>query len=121
MNVAFLDKEGDPYTMEIYAPDFQYKTENNVPAGDAFARADQFIRCNVNYQQTQVRKILDLQGNVAGYEVRPLYAPFRYGMLDVMIISYTIRENRIIIYVRLDPRVEAEIESQGDHRDRNGR
>lgn len=120
LNAAFLDKEGDAYDFEIFAPDFQYDTVNTLPASGAFARADQFVRCHVHYQQTQVRKILDLQRNVVGYEVRPLYSPIRFGMLDVMIINYTVKENRIIVYIRLDPTVEAEIINQGNDRSRHG-
>ena len=34
-NVVILDKEGDPYTFEIYAPAFDYKIRRGVPADKA--------------------------------------------------------------------------------------
>lgn len=119
LSVAFLDKEDDPFHFDIYAPDYDFNVLNGVPAVDALGRAENFIRCSFHYQQTQLREIVGPEGGVIGYEVRPLYSPLRYGTLDVMNINYYLRGNDVIIYIRLDPRVEALINRQDRERNDN--
>jgi hypothetical protein len=116
MNVAFLDKEGDRFHFDIYAPDYDFTVLSGVPATDALARAESFIRCNLHYERSQLREIMAPEGGVIGYEVRPLYSPLRYGALDVMNINYYLRGDSVVIYIRLDPRVEALINSQDRER-----
>lgn len=117
LNTAFLDKAGDPFHFDIYAPDYDFTSLNGMAAPDALRRAESFIRCSFHYQQTQLREIVGPDGGTIGYEVRPLYSPLRYGTPDVMQVNYFLRGNRVVIYIRLDPRVEALINNQG--RDKN--
>ncbi len=115
-NVAILDKDDDPYTMEIYAPDFEFKVKTGLPAEESLKEAEQFIRCSFFFEQSRISRVLDPAGNTIGYEVRPLYSPIRFGQYDVLDIQYTIRDSRVIVYIKLDPDVEKGIRSEGDGR-----
>jgi hypothetical protein len=111
-NAVFLDKADDPYIMEIYAPDFEYTIKSDVPGDDALQQAEEFLRCSFHYEQAQLSRIFDPQGNVIGYEMKPLYSVVRFGMQDVMNIEYRVRKTRQL-FTKLDPRVEAIINDQG--------
>lgn len=112
--VAFLDKEGDQYTFEPYAPAFDYQVVKGVPAKEALARAQRFVSWHHSFIRSQLSGIVDATGAVIGYEMRPLYQPFTFGAQDVLDISYRISDNRVIIWVKLLPTVERRI--QGDTR-----
>jgi hypothetical protein len=120
-NVAILDKEGDPYTIAIYAPDFRYKVKTGLPAEEALKQAEQFVKCSVHYQQTRFSKIPDATGNIVGYEARALYSPIRFGMYDVLDVQYVVRDNRIVVYIKLDPAVDKELRNEGGPDNHNGK
>lgn len=116
-NVAILAQEGTPYTFEIYAPDFEYKTVKGLPADEAFKEAQKFLTCSFHYRQSQLSKITDPEGNILGYELKPLYAPFEFGIADVHIITYSLKDGTVRVTIRLDPDVERTLNDGGD-RDR---
>jgi hypothetical protein len=103
--IAFLDKEGDQYEFEPYAPEFDYKVSKEVPAGDALNEARKFVSFHNAFWRSQLSKILDAKGNTIGYEVRPLYRPFVYGRDDLLEVYYRIKDGRVIAYIRLAPEV----------------
>jgi hypothetical protein len=70
-----------------------------------------------SYQQTRFSKI-QTGGNVAGYEARALYSPIRFGMYDVLDIQYVARDNKIVVYIKLDAAVEKELNDEGGREDR---
>jgi len=112
-NVAILDKEGDPFTFDIFAPDFEYKVKTGLPAEEALKAAEQFIRCSFHYQKSQLSRIVGPSGEVIGYEVRPLYSPLRFGRYDLLDIQYTFKADKVVVYIRLDPTVERFIRNEG--------
>jgi hypothetical protein len=120
-NVALLDKEGNPYAVEIYAPDSRYKVKTGLSAEEALKQAEQFVKCSVHYQQTRFSKILDPMGDIVGYEARGLYSPIRFGMYDVLDVQYVARDNKIVVYIKLDPAVEKQLRNEGDRDDRDGK
>ena len=120
-NVALLYREGGPYAIEIYAPDSRYKVKTGLPAEEALKQAEQFVKCNVHYQDTRFSKIPDPAGNIIGYEVRALYPPIRYGMYDVLDVQYVAGDNKVVVYIKLDPAVEMQLRDGGDRDDRGGR
>jgi hypothetical protein len=120
-NVAILDKDGDPYTIEIYAPDFRYTVKTGLSAEDALKQAERFVQCSVHYQQTRFSRIADPAGGIAGYEARGLYSPIRFGMYDVLDVQYVARDNKIVVYIKLDPAVEKELSNEGGPRERESR
>lgn len=120
-NVAILDKEGDPYTITIYAPDFRYKMKTGLPAEEALKQAEQFVKCSVHYQQMRFSKIPDTTGNIVGYEARALYSPIRFGMYDVLNVQYVVRDSKIVVYIKLDPTVDNELRNEGGPDNHNGK
>lgn len=108
-NVAILDKEGDPYTFEIYAPKFDYKISRGVPARQAAEEAEKFVRLHYAVRNSQWEKILGPEGSVIGYEVRPLYQPLETGYPDILDITYVIRQNKVTVRISFKPDIERSI------------
>jgi hypothetical protein len=104
---AFLDSEGDGYYLDLYEPDFNYKVIKGVPAKEAIAIAEKFVRFHPSYWRSQLSKIMDDKGKVIGYELRPLYYPITYGASDVLDINYFMKKGgRVKVTIRLIPHVE---------------
>jgi len=103
--IALLDREGDQYEFEPYAPEFDYKVKKGVPAGDALNESGKFVSFHNAFWRSQLSKILDEKGNIIGYELRPLYRPFVYGRDDLLEVYYRIKESKVIIYIRMKPEV----------------
>lgn len=123
-NVVILVNEGSKYPFEIYDLDTSYKVKRDVPALQAFSEADSFLRCTFHrIWKTEVRRISDDAGGTIGYEVRPLYVPYEFGMSDVLLTSYSLRNDGTVrAYIRLDPDVERAIEASGsDESSRDGK
>jgi hypothetical protein len=103
--IALLDREGDQYEFEPYAPEFDYKVKKGVPAKDALNESKKFVSFHNAFWRSQLSKILDEKGNIIGYELRPLYRPFVYGRDDLLEVYYRIRKNKVIVYIRMKPEV----------------
>lgn len=102
--VAFLDMDGDQYTLEPFAPDFEYVKNGGVPAEDAFRRAEKFISFHASFWKTQLTKIIGPDGAAIGFELKPLYRPFIYGASDVLDIRYwPKKDGRIKVTITLIP------------------
>ncbi len=108
--VALLDKEGDPYTFEPYAPGFDFRVIKGVPAKTALEQAYRFISWDPSFMQAQLSRISDETGTVIGYEMRPLYQPFTFGFSDVLDINYRIKDNKVLVWIKLLPSVERRVE-----------
>jgi len=103
--VAFLIPEGSPYTFEPYAPEFDYRIVKGVPAKDAFEMAEHFVRIQYAFLRSLTTKLVAENGKVIVYEVRPFYDPLTFGVEDVLDIDYSLRDDKVRIYVRLKPEV----------------
>lgn len=101
--VAFLDREGDAYTIKPQTASFTYSVSKGLRAGEALKLAEQFVRTGPSYNTTEVKAIQGPAGKVLGYEVRPLYQPFVYGDAgDVLDITYFLRPKNIVgVWIRL--------------------
>ena len=104
--IAILDKEGDQYTLEPYAPEFDYRIKRGVPAKEALAEAKIFVSSHSSFRRAQLGKILDNNGNIIGFEVRPLYLPTTYGLSDVLDVDYWRKDSKVIVKVKIKPSVE---------------
>ncbi len=105
--IAFLDYEGDQYTFEPFAPDFDFRIIKGVPAQEALKRAEKFVNFHNSFWRTQLSKITDHKGNIVGYEVRPLYLPTTYAVSDVLDVHYWLKEKgKVKITIRLVPELE---------------
>ena len=106
--VAFLDLEGDGFTIEPRTADYTYTVDKGLPTEEALRLAENFVRSQPSYSSTEIKAIRDQAGNLRGYEVRPIYQSFVYGDAgDVLDITYYSRpEHKIEVWIRLKPRVE---------------
>ncbi len=100
--VAFLDRDGDRYTMEPYAPDFRYRVKKGMVAQEAFAHAEGFLNCSTAFAGYRLRGIIAPGGETIGYEMRPVYNPIVYGAGDMISVDYWLRGNTVVIQIRLD-------------------
>ena len=105
-NIAILDKEGDAHSFEIFAKNPASSVKNGLTGEQALKEAEQFIRCNIQYERTGLRKILGPGGGSIGFEVRPIYSASRFGANPVLDIQYAIRARKVIVYVKVDPETE---------------
>jgi len=104
--VAVLDREGDAYEIEPYAPGWRYKVLNGVKAGEALDIARQKVGYHPSFMSTTLKRIFGPDGSVIGYEVRPLYLLISYGVLDVIDVWYVPKEGgKVRMYVELKDRV----------------
>lgn len=102
--VAFLDKEGDGYELVPYAPEYDYKVMKNLPGTEALMKAQDYVQWPRDYRSSQVRKIIDDQGSIIGYEVRPLYDPLAYGISNVLVVRYWVQEGgKVKVTITLHP------------------
>jgi len=108
--IALLEKEGDGYELKVDAPEYEYKVIRNLPAREALSKAQDFVKWNRSFRRSEIRKIIDDQGSVIGYEVRPLYDPFDYGISNVLVVNYWIKEGGVVkVTIRLHPTAESHL------------
>ena len=105
--IAILDYEGDDYHFEPFAPAFNYKVSKGVKAQDALKEAAKFVSLHSSFWKSQMSKILDKEGVTIGYEVRPLYRPFIYGISDILDVYYFLKGNgKVKTIIRLTNSLE---------------
>lgn len=105
--VAIFDKEGDHYYFEPYAPDFDYKVKKSVPDKEVFELAKSFVSSHYAFHKYLFSKILDENGNIIGFELRPLYHPFSYSLDDVIDVYYWLKKDgKVKVTIKLIQPVE---------------
>ncbi|MEW6418184.1 MAG: hypothetical protein AB1480_08690 [Nitrospirota bacterium] len=105
--IAILDCEGDQFTFEPFAPEFDYRFKKGVSAKEAIEEARKFVSFHNSFWRSQFSRIVDKKGSTIGYEIRPLYLPFVYGVSDVLEVNYWLKEgNRVKVTIRLVTSVE---------------
>jgi hypothetical protein len=112
-NVAILKREDDGRSFDIAGP---YTGEVVVKKGlsgmEALAEADKFLGCSAEVDHTQLAKIMDGEGNIVGFEVKPQYGPERYGMPDAFTSRYTIKGDGVT--ARIAPTEDEWMHNSGD-------
>jgi hypothetical protein len=104
--LAILDLEGDKYTFEPYAPEFDYRIKKSLSEKEALEMAYKFVSSHNAFYRSQLSRIIDDKGNTIGYELRPLYMPFIYGVSDVLDVYYSLKGEKVRAYIRIIPSVE---------------
>lgn len=117
--VAILDLEGDPYTFEPFAPEFDFIVKRGIPAKEAMIEAERFVSWHSSFYRSQLSRVIDDRGNTIGYELRPLYDPLTFGITDVMDVDYTLRDSRVRAMIRLKPSVERQLRDGDGPKDRD--
>ncbi len=112
--IAVLDREGDGYIFEPYAPDFSYSIKENIPSERALEEAKGFVKGHASFINLLITKLVDNEGKTLGYEVRPLYFPLRYGLSDILDVYYTRKGKKVTIYIYLKSSVRRHFDSDDD-------
>ncbi len=112
--VAILDLEGDGYTFDPYAPDFDYRVIKGLTGADALKKAEEFVRSHYAFRNSYLSKVVSRQGKTIGFELRPLYLTIEYGTPDVLETYYSEKGDRIIVWIKLDPAVERRLHMGGN-------
>ncbi len=100
-NVAILAREDVQYTFNVYAPEFDFKVKKHIPAKEALKEAEGFVRCHYAFWRSRLSKIMAPEGNIIGYEVRPLYSTLEFGYPDILDINYIAQDKKVTVTISL--------------------
>ena len=105
-NMAILIDEKSQYLVDIYALDEMYKVKKDLSASQALSEAKTFISCSTHtVWQTVLRRIADKDGKTIAYELKPLYRSWEFGIPEVLLSSYSLKNGKVTAYIRLEPSV----------------
>jgi hypothetical protein len=109
-HAAFLIAPDKAGMVELYVPAKSYKVKRSIPADQALAEADTHVRCGVRtVVEVRVHRIPDGSGGTLGFEVLPRYALSEVGGMDPLNVSYSLKDGKITVYIRLQPDVELKL------------
>jgi len=67
-----------------------------------------------DFWRAQFSRILDPENRIIGYELRPLYYPFVYGIADFMDVDYWLKPDRSVkITIKLKPQIDRMLHEGG--------
>jgi hypothetical protein len=103
--IAFLDREGDAYTIVPKDQAFVVRVSENQGAEEAVAAGIGFVNRYWTYRYPNIRisRIVGPGGVAIGYEMRRFYKPFVFGIEDPLTIYYVLEESgkvRVVVHQR---------------------
>ncbi len=107
--LAVIDPEGDEYTFTPYASEYKYKVIRGLSPAKAIQDANLFVKGHPYASGSIMKRILNEQGTVIGYEIRPLYHFIHYGLSDILDVSYRIRENKVSFFVDIKRSIQKKL------------
>jgi hypothetical protein len=116
--IAILDSEDDDYEFQPYAPEFEYTVTQNMKGEEALQEAISFVSWNHLYRRHRVSRIMDTSGRTIAYEIRPLYRTLSLGASDVLLMSYVLKDRKVMVYMSLKSNVEDPSKVGGGNGDR---
>ncbi|NTW58843.1 MAG: hypothetical protein HGB21_08055 [Nitrospirae bacterium] len=112
-HAAFLIVPEKAGMVELYVPATSYKIKRGLPADKALAEADAFVRCGIHtVTELRVHRIPDGSNGTIGYEILPRYPYYDDGGTDPLLVSYTLKDGQVTVYIRLFPDVERRLNLQ---------
>ncbi len=113
-NMAVLADEKSGYAFDVYALDNMYQIKKGLPGPQALEEANTFINCSAHtVWNTVLRQIPDHAGKTIGYELKPLYRPWEFGIPEVLQSWYSLQGNTVTLHMQLDPSVWLSVYSSG--------
>ena len=74
------------------------------------AEADAFLRCGIHtVTELRIHRIPDGSSGTMGYEILPQYLPYDVGGTNPLLVSYTLKDGKVTVYIRLFPDVERKL------------
>lgn len=115
-----LDKADDEIKIVPYAPTFKYSVKENLDEKEALKIANEILKDSAFVSFIKCSVIKEKE-NIYGYELKPVYFPWIFGILEPLETVYKKQGSTITIFIRLHPQVERQIYFNGDSgRDGNG-
>jgi hypothetical protein len=112
-HAAFLIAPEKSSMVDLFVPATSYKIKRGLPADQALTEADAHVRCGVRtVQEIRVHRIPDGAGGTLGYEILPRFVPTDEGGMDPLLVSYSLKEGKVVVYIRLFPDVERKLHRQ---------
>jgi hypothetical protein len=111
-NIAILQREGDVRSFNIEGQSSDVQVKAGLSGEAALVEADKFLECRSEFDHTQLAKIVDSEGSILGFEVKPHYLMEKYGMPDAFMTRYVITGDAIDAWITPSPFVE--MPSSGD-------
>ena len=106
-HAAFLISPDAKYPVELFVRDSSYQVKKGVQAEKALSEAEAFIRCgNHTVTESRVHRIPDGNGGTIGYEVLPRYPVTNAIGSDPLLVSYSLKDGKITVNIRLSPEAE---------------
>ncbi|HXX81891.1 MAG TPA: hypothetical protein VEI46_10105 [Thermodesulfovibrionales bacterium] len=101
--IAFLVPEGNGYSLQPYAPEYNYTTIHNISGQEGLQLAVALFHKNRDYVNYEIRRISDPGGGTVGFEIRPLYDATVEGRSDVMRVEYGLSKGGAVnVYIHLN-------------------
>jgi hypothetical protein len=105
--MALLADQSAPYRFDLFVPDDSYRIKEDMPGKVALNEAETFIRCSHHTMwMTAFRRVVDPAGKTIAFELKPLYFPHDVGTAEVLLTNYSLRDDIVTTYIRLDPAYE---------------
>jgi len=112
---AIVDREGDAFTIKPFGSDFRTVTVEGLTASEAAEMARVYVGRMLNVMDAEMKEIRTTDGKIAGYEFRPVFAPFVFGTTDMLLISYVEDQDGVIrAFIGLHPSFEPPFRQGGD-------
>jgi len=115
--VAFLDVEGDAYTIEPYESEYKSEIKKGLSAETALEESGKFISGHSDFYRPELKRISDENGIVIGYELRPLFHIQRFGRNDILDIRYRIKDKKVFVTVDLKRDMKRRLLDSDDNSD----
>lgn len=114
-----LDIADDKVKITPYAPSFQFKVMAKLTEKEALKLAQEILRNSANVSFIKCSEIIDGE-NMFGYELKPIYFPWIYGIMEPLETAYKKEDDKITVFIKLNPVVERQIyfqngDSAGDN------
>ena len=101
--IAFLVPEGNGYSLEPYAPEYDYSTISKISGQEGLRLAIALFTKNRDYTNYEIRRISDPGGKTVAFEIRPLYDTTVEGRSDVMWVEYRLSSGGAVdVHIHLD-------------------
>lgn len=114
---VILDKSDDSINIKPYAPDFKFRVIKNLSETEALRLIREILNSPSNISSINFKEIKD-SDKIFGFEIKPQFFPWIFGIIEPVETSYRKRGNQIDVFIRLNPRVERQLNS-GDNTDRD--
>lgn len=108
-----LDRADDKIEILPYAPSFKYKIFPNLNEKEALKVIGDVFNSPSLISFLNYLEIRD-SGQSLGFDIKPVYFPWIFGITEPLETSYRKEGNTLNVYIRLNPRVERQINNGGN-------